>query len=91
MPEKRPTIQEFEHRPSALTHVPTGATWTMVAGSNKVRSFTPSKLGIVLGDGDFYSEDEVRRLAMILILNLPLPPKEAEKRHERRWRHRAGT
>jgi hypothetical protein len=91
MPEKQPSIQEFEHRPSALIHVPTGATWTMVAGSTEVRSFKPSKLGIVLGDGDFYLEAEVRRLAMILIMNPPRPPKEAEEKRERRWRHRTRT
>jgi hypothetical protein len=87
MPEKLPTIQEFEYRPSALIHVPTGATWTMVAGSTKLRSFKPSKLGVVLGDGDFYSEEEVRRLAMSLIQSPPRPPKEIEERQERRWRH----
>jgi len=91
MSEKQPTIQEFEYRPSALIHLPTGATWTMLPGSTEVRSFKPSKLGIVLGDGGFYSEAEVRRLAMILVLNPPRPPKEVEEKQERRWRHSSRT
>jgi hypothetical protein len=88
MPEKLPTIQEFEYHPNALIHVPTGATWTVLSGSTELRSFKPSNLGVVLGDGDFYSENEVRKLAMILIQNPPRSPKEVLEKQERRWRHR---
>jgi hypothetical protein len=35
MPEKQPTLQEFEFRPTALIHVPTGATWTILAGTTE--------------------------------------------------------
>jgi hypothetical protein len=86
MPEKQPTIQEFEHRPSALIHIPTGATWTMLPGSTEIRSFKPSRLDMILADGDFYSEHAVRRLAVLLIMRPPPPPKEAEERMERRLR-----
>jgi hypothetical protein len=91
MPEKRPTIQEFEHHPSALIHEPTGATWTMVPGSTKLRSFRPSKLGMVLQNGDLYLEGEVRRLAMTLLQKPPPSPKDADEKLDRRWRHKSHT
>jgi hypothetical protein len=84
MPEKKPSVQEFEHRVNALIHLPTGATWTLRPGSTDVRSFKPSNLGVALPDGNFYAEGEVRTLAMILIQRPPQSPKEVEERDERR-------
>lgn len=86
MPEKKPSLQEFEYRPGAVTHLPTGATWTTRPGTTEVRSFKPSNLGMVLADGSFYSEGEVRRLAMILIAKPPPPPKAVDGREVRRGR-----
>jgi hypothetical protein len=88
MPEKKPSLQEYDYRAGAVIHLPTGATWTMRPGSTEIRSFKPASLGMVLGDGHFYSEDEVRRLAMILIQKPPQSPREVEERDERRGRKR---
>ncbi len=64
MPEKKPSVQEFEHRVNALIHLPTGATWTLRPGSTDVRSFKPSNLGVALPDGNFYAEgDSTHRIA----------------------------
>jgi hypothetical protein len=91
MPEKRPSLQEFEFQPNALVHRPTGAMWTMRPGSTEIRSFKPSKLGMVLEDGSFYAENEVQRLAMILITKHPTPPQELETKRARPWRKGSRT
>jgi hypothetical protein len=88
MPEKKPSLHEFEYRVGAVIHLPTGATWTLRPGGTEVRSFKPSNLGMVLGDGSFYSEGEVRTLAMIVIQKPPQSPREVEERDERRGRKR---
>ena len=59
-------------------------------GTNEIRSFKPSKLGLVLQNGDLYLEDEVRRLAMMLLKKQP-PPKEAVERDERPSRYGSRT
>jgi hypothetical protein len=88
MPEKKPSIQEFEHRPNALVHVPTGATWTMRPGSTEIRSFKPSKLGVALADGTFYAEGEVQALARVLVQRLHRPDVEEPPRQKRPRRPR---
>jgi hypothetical protein len=89
MVTKTPTRNEFEYGPNTLVHAPTGATWTTFPGRTELRSYRPSKLGTMLENGDLYSENEVRGVAMQLMQTPPLPPKEAEKRMERRWRRSA--
>jgi hypothetical protein len=86
MPEKRPTLQEFEFQPNVLVHRPTGAMWTMRPGTTEIRSFKPSKLGMEFEDGSFYEEAEVQRLAMILIRKPPASLKEVEAKRARPWR-----
>src|SRR5579872_5352145 len=39
MPEKKPSMLEFERRLNAIIHLPTGATWTTRPGSTEIRSF----------------------------------------------------
>lgn len=86
MEAKKPTMQEFEYQPNGLIHVPTGATWTTFPSRTELRSYRPSKLGMVLSNGDFYYESEVRGLAQRLMQTPPPQPRENEEMMERRGR-----
>src|SRR5579872_6142111 len=83
MPEKKPSMLEFERRLNAIIHIPTGATWTTRPGSTEIRSFKPSKLGVVLADGSVYSEGAVQDLARLLIPQLVRPDVEETPRPKR--------
>jgi hypothetical protein len=85
-PRKKPTLQKFERQPTAVIHRPTGAAWTLRPNTIEVRSFKPGKLGLTLANGDVYAEDEVKRLAMILIQKPPQEAKDIEPEKRKRWR-----